>query len=197
MKSKLSLLAAIVVSGLGALTTGCYAETGYVVTNDAYAYDYAEPALVSAGPDVWIVRGQPSVYYADNTYWTYSGSGWYRSSYANGGWVAVNTAPVIVVNHHHSVHHVTHRVVAQPRVVHRPAQPHIVHRPARPHVHLAQSDAQVRAPASKPAASVRVSGSVHVSAKPSHSVRTTARPSIRVAGSGHSSHSSSSRSHHR
>ena len=41
------------------------------------------------------------------------------------------------------------------------------------------------------------SGSVHVSAKPSHSVRTTARPSIRVAGSGHSSHSSSSRSHHR
>lgn len=199
MKSKLSLLAAIVVSGLGALTTGCYAETGYVVTNDAYAYDYQydQPALVSAGPDVWIVRGQPSVYYADNTYWTYSRNGWYRSSYANGGWVAVNTAPVIVVNHHHAAYRTTPHVAAQPRVVHRPANPRIVHRPARPRVHTVQTNDNVRASAPKPAASVRVSGSVHVSAKPSPSVRTTARPSIRVAGSGSSSHSSSSRDHRR
>lgn len=193
MKSKLSLLAAIVVAGLGALTTGCYAETGYVVTNDAYTYDYVEPTLVSAGPNVWIVRGQPSVYYADDTYWTYSGDVWYRSSYPNRGWVAVNVAPVYVVNHYHSGRVVQPRVTAQPRVVHRPAQPHVAHRPARPRVHVAQTnDVRVRVPASKPAPSVRASGSVRVKVKPSSSHH-SARPTIRVGGSGHSS----SRSHHR
>lgn len=205
MKTKMSLLAAIVVSGLAALTTGCYAETGYVVTNDAYTYEYAEPALVSAGPEVWIVRDQPSVYYADNTYWTYSGNGWYRSSYPNRGWVVASAPPVVVVNHYHSgrvVHrHVAQHVPAQPHVVHRPAQPHIVHRPARPHVHVGQLDGNARFPASKPAASVRVSGSVsgsvHVASKPSSSVHRSARPSIRVGGSGHSSHSSSKRSSRR
>lgn len=178
MKSKMSLFAAIVVSALAALTTGCYAETGYIVTNDAYAYDYAEPGLVSAGPNVWIVHGQPSVYYADDAYWTYTGNGWYRSSYANRGWVAANSAPGIVVNHYHSVRPVNHHVASRPRVVHRPAQPRIVRESPRPRVHVAQTKVQVRAPASKPASksaskpaskpapSVRVNGRVKVSAKP-------------------------------
>ncbi len=194
MKSKLSLLAAIVVAGLGALTTGCYAETGYVVTNDAYTYDYVEPTLVSAGPNVWIVRGQPSVYYADDTYWTYSGDVWYRSSYPNRGWVAVNAAPVYVVNHYHSGRTVQHRVTAQPRVVHRAAQPHVAHRPARPHVRVLQTnDARVRVPTSKPAPSVRASGSARVKVTPSSGAHKASRPSIRVGGSAHTS----IRAHHR
>ncbi len=185
MTIKMSFWAAIMASGLGALTTGCYAETGYVVTNDAYTYDYAEPTLVAAGPDVYVVSGQPSVYYADNTYWTYSRNNWYRSSYSNGGWVAVNAAPVVVVNHYHRANVAYYNPT--PRV---PARPHIARQPAHPRVHVAHSPAgkaRVRFPVSKPAPAVRSGASVRVHAK----------PSIRVGGNAHSSHSSPSHSRSR
>lgn len=180
MKSKWNLLAAILVSALGALTTGCYAESGYVVTNDAYTYEYDQPGLVAVGPNVWVVDNRPSVYYADNSYWMYSNDGWYRSRYASGGWVSVNAAPVIVVNHY-SHRHVNGYVSAQPHVVHRSARPHTVHRPARPRVYTGQTNVHVYTPSS-PAPSVRASGSVHVKAKPSHKANhTKSSPSRRPA----------------
>lgn len=167
MKSKMSLLAAVLVSALGALTTGCYAETGYVVTNDAYTYDN-DPALVSAGPDVWVVRDQPSVYYYDNSYWRYSGNVWYRSSYVNGGWVTVNSAPVVVVNHYH-----TGRGRNYYSTQHVPARSVRVHRSRVPHSHVTVHT---------PAPTVRVEGSGHVQSKPGKAVHKKSRPSVRVKG---------------
>jgi len=171
MNTKLSFLAAILVSGLGALTTGCYAEAGYVVTNDAYTYDN-DPTLVYAGPDVWVVRGQPSVYYADNSYWRYSGNTWYRSSYVDGGWVVVNSAPVVVVNHYHTgrgrVYHTTQHVPARPSVRVRRSR-------------VPQSNVTVHVPAP----TVRVEGSGHVHSKPGKVVHKKSRPSIRIKGDVH------------
>jgi hypothetical protein len=168
MNTKMSLFAAILVSGLGALTTGCYAEAGYVVTNDAYTYD-DDPTLVYAGPKLWVVRDQPTVYYADNAYWRYSGNMWNRSSYVNGGWVTVNSAPVVVVNHYHTGrgrhYHTTQHVPARPSVrVHRSRVP--------------QSNVTVRVPAP----TVRVESSGHAQAKPSKGVHKKSRPSVRVKG---------------
>lgn len=191
MKINMKLFAAVAMLGLGALTTGCYAETGYVATNDAYAYDCgcASSNLVAAGPDVWVVNGQPSVYYADQAYWTYSGNAWYRSSYSTGGWVAVNTAPVVVVNHRN---YGSNYGYSQP-TRHVPAHPHIARHPARPNVHVP----------SNPGPSFRSGGSVHVRATPSvrsgGTVHRSASPSFRSGGSVHMSHSSPShgRSHGR
>lgn len=177
MNTKMSLFAVVATLGLGSLTTGCYAETGYVVTQDAYAYDdtYVQPTLVAAGPDVWVVQGQPSVYYADRSYWMYSGDSWYRSSYSRGGWVAVNTAPVVVVN---SRHYHSGTVYSRP-VHHSPARPHIAHHPARPSVH---HDAP-----SNPGPSFRGNGTVHLGSRPavrsSSPVHVTARPTVHVNAS--------------
>jgi hypothetical protein len=166
MNTKMKLFAAILVAGLGALTTGCYAEAGYVVTNDAYSYDN-DPELVSAGPNVWIVSGQPSVYYADNYYWRYSGNTWYRSAYVNRGWVTVNSPPVVVVNHYG-----TGRARVYHSTQHVPARPSVRVRRSR----VPQSNVTVRVPAP----TVRVEGSTHVYSKPSKVVHKKARPSVRV-----------------
>ena len=184
MKSKWSLLGAIMIAGLGALTTGCYASTGYVTT-ETYTYDYddgyTQPTLVAAGPNVWIVEGQPSVYYADNVYWRYYGNGWYRSPYSNRGWVSVNAAPVIVVDHYHSAN------VRRYPTTHRT--------PARPTVYTGQT---VRVPHSRPSVSVHASGSGRVVARPSvkkpHVVHRKAKPSVRNSRHSSSKHSSSSHS---
>jgi len=188
MKINMSSLAAVAMLGLGTLTTGCYAETGYVVANDAYAYDCgcATQTVAAAGPDVYVVNGQPSVYYADQAYWTYSGNTWYRSSYSTGGWVAVNTAPVVVMNYRSS--YGSSYGYSQP-TRHVPARPHIARHPARPSVHVGQSN---------PGPSFRSGGSVHVGASPSvrsgGTFHTSASPSVRSGGTFHTSASPSFRS---
>ena len=177
MKPRTNLLAAITMMGLGSLAMGCYAETGYVVTNDAYAYDYAEPTLVAAGPQVWIVSGQPStVYYADNYYWMYSGNGWYRSSYYNGGWASVNVNVPSAVSYHYS---------SRSGGSYTPARPHVAHQASHPRVYTGQTHVGTHVNHSSSGPSVRSGG--HVSSS----------PSFKSSG-GHSVHHSvSSHSHHR
>ncbi|HRI69161.1 MAG TPA: hypothetical protein PK156_33250 [Polyangium sp.] len=101
MKSRMSLLATILVAGMGMFAAGCYAEAGtYVETESAYVYD-ASPTLVAVEPGIWVVSRQPTaVYYVDDYYWTYRDNVWYRSSSYNGGWVSadVTIVPVTIVH---------------------------------------------------------------------------------------------------
>jgi hypothetical protein len=99
MKSRWNIFVGIVVMGFGACGLGCYAEAGtYVATDSAVVYD-ASPTLVAVEPGIWVVSRQPTaVYYVNDTYWTYRGTTWYRSSSWDGGWVSVdvNIVPVTI-----------------------------------------------------------------------------------------------------
>jgi len=101
MKSRMSLLAGIVMMGLGMSALGCYAEAGtYVETDNAVVYD-ASPTLVAVEPGIWVVSRQPTaVYYVNDAYWTYRGNTWYRSSAYNDGWISVdmNVVPVTIIH---------------------------------------------------------------------------------------------------
>lgn len=102
MKSGMSVFAAVVMMGTGALGLGCYAEAGtYVATSEsAVVYDES-PTLVAVEPGIWVVSHQPTaIYYIGDTYWSYRSGTWYRSSDWNGGWVSVdvNIVPVTIVH---------------------------------------------------------------------------------------------------
>lgn len=101
MKSRMNLLAGIAMMGMGMAAMGCYAAAGtYVATESAVVYD-ASPTLVAVEPGIWVVSRQPTaVYYVNDTYWTYRGGTWYRSSDWNRGWISVdvNIVPVTIVH---------------------------------------------------------------------------------------------------
>jgi hypothetical protein len=100
MKSRMSVLAGIVMMGFGVFGLGCYARAGtYVATESAVVYD-TSPMLVAVEPGIWVVSRQPTaIYYVNDTYWTSRGDTWYRSSSWNGGWISVdvNIVPVTIV----------------------------------------------------------------------------------------------------
>jgi len=76
-----------------ALGAGCYTQGDVGV---GYEYGYAAPSAsmyyVSPGVSVVAYSDYP-VFYSDNYYWRYDGGIWYRSSYANSGWVVWNDVP--------------------------------------------------------------------------------------------------------
>jgi len=101
MNSRMNIFASVAMLGCGLLAMGCYAEAGtYVETQSAVVYDDS-PTLVAVEPGVWVVSRQPTaIYYVNDSYWTYRGNTWYRSSDWEGSWVSVdvNIVPVTIVH---------------------------------------------------------------------------------------------------
>jgi hypothetical protein len=78
MLRKLTLLAALAVAG-GASSQGCYVDT------------YGSYSLAYVAPGVAVVADYNyPVFYADNNFWRYDHGYWYRSRYADRGWVYAN-----------------------------------------------------------------------------------------------------------
>jgi hypothetical protein len=108
MKSRMSVLAGIVMMGLGVFGLGCYAEAGTYVATESHAVYDASPTLVAVEPGIWVVsRQSTAIYYANDTYWTCRGDRWYRSSDYNGAWISadVNIVPV-TIRHRNSTNYV-------------------------------------------------------------------------------------------
>jgi hypothetical protein len=87
----------------------------------------ARARMVAVSPGVWVVEDRPDpVFYSDDYYWRYDNGAWYRSSYYDGGFVAVQGGVVPV--------HV--RTIERPRgYVHYQAPPRARVRVAPPHHH--------------------------------------------------------------
>jgi hypothetical protein len=70
-------------------------ETRPVGVVEAFTVETAPVELQQVSSDVWVVYdySQP-VFYSAGGYWWWSGSGWYRSRYADGGWAHVELSMV-------------------------------------------------------------------------------------------------------
>ncbi len=100
-----------------------------VYTSDGTGYASATvdtPDLVYAEPGVQVVADYDEpVFYADNYYWRNDGGRWSRSTYYNRGFVAVGTAPGVVMRinqparyrHYRPAGYVSHRHDARGRTV--------------------------------------------------------------------------------
>lgn len=101
MKSRMSMVAGLLMMGLALSSVGCYAEAGtYVATQSDVVYTDS-PTLVAVEPGIWVVSHQPTaIYYVNDSYWTCRGNTWYRSSDWNGGWVTadVRIVPTVIVH---------------------------------------------------------------------------------------------------
>lgn len=78
------------VVGLFALVVcdGCVARVRFVA-------DTAPSQLVEVSSGVWVVYDYPeAVFYADDAYWWWYQGAWYKSRYADSGWVLVPAAEV-------------------------------------------------------------------------------------------------------
>jgi len=72
------------------LYSGCAAEVGFHASTPA--------RLVTISPGVSVIYDYDEpVFYASGSYWWWNGSVWYRSRYANYGWVYVDSGSVPVV----------------------------------------------------------------------------------------------------
>jgi len=94
---RLFMLSTVVVVG-ALLTAGCASRVRYTAT----------PDLVYVGPGVQVIADYDEpIFYADNVYWRFDGSTWYRSTYYTGGWVYAPPPPSIrrIERPHEYVHY--------------------------------------------------------------------------------------------
>lgn len=97
-----------------------FLAVGLVACVPAAEVQVAGPRLVLAAPGIWLVENQPyAVYYADGFYWRYDGTGWYRSTYYDDGFVSVNVGlvPRVVITGYRPAHvryHPARHVRVQP-----------------------------------------------------------------------------------
>ncbi|MGZ4419099.1 MAG: hypothetical protein ACXVRV_13130, partial [Gaiellaceae bacterium] len=83
---RLFTLSPVVVIG-ALLTAGCASRVRYTAT----------PDLVYVGPGVQVIADYDEpIFYADNVYWRFDGSTWYRSTHYTGGWVYAPPPPSIM-----------------------------------------------------------------------------------------------------
>jgi hypothetical protein len=88
-QSKRLLVLAICVSMVGITQAGCVVRTGFTATTGP------APDLVMIDGGVYVVENYDRpVFYDAGFYWWYNGGRWYRSTYYDGGWVAVGVGVV-------------------------------------------------------------------------------------------------------
>src|SRR5690606_20551247 len=90
---------------------GCMGSAQYTAT-------VAPTTLVAVSPGVWVVYDYPEpVFYSNNYYWWWNGRTWYKSRYADDGWVAVTVTalPTPLRQVQRPQRYVHYRVQAQSR----------------------------------------------------------------------------------
>lgn len=90
------------------------------VATVAYSAPVAPTRLVVVSPGVWVVYDYPeAIFYTDDAYWWWNGGTWYRSRYADDGWVVVRVVPAPLRQVRRPQGYVHYRVGAQTRPVPR------------------------------------------------------------------------------
>jgi hypothetical protein len=77
-----------------AFACGCVGEAQYGYSASATV---STPDLVTVSPGVQVIADYDEpIFYADGFYWRFYDNVWYRSSYYTGGWVFIDTPPVVI-----------------------------------------------------------------------------------------------------
>jgi hypothetical protein len=79
-----------------ALLAGCYVPDS-ASGSGSVTVAASTPDLVAVGPGVSVIADYDEpIFYANGFYWWNYGGYWYRSGYYTGGWVYVDSPPVVI-----------------------------------------------------------------------------------------------------